>query len=56
VTQIRVIPPMVPPTIAPVGVELEACLDVDEAVGSLVVGVDEIERGAWGTGRSEGRR
>jgi hypothetical protein len=34
---------MVPPTMAPVGVGLEAWVDVDEVIGVLVDGVDGIE-------------
>ena len=49
VVQIKATPPMVPPTMAPVGVELEleAGADVDEVVGALVV---EVELDSLGKG------
>jgi len=49
VVQIRATPPMLPPTMAPIGVELEleAGADVDEVVGALVV---EVELDSLGKG------
>src|SRR5579872_3629437 len=43
VTQSRATPPMVPPTMAPVGLELEAFVDADEVMGGVVEVVEEIE-------------